>query len=64
MCSASATLASFPETVMTPCKISFSFIFLPTSINILDPPVFQAFLLTKTSSLSEILFSLSSVNAR
>ena len=58
-----ATLASLPDEVMMPCNKSDTLTFLPTSINILEPPVFHAFLLIKTSSFIFSVLFCSSKNA-
>jgi hypothetical protein len=50
MCSARATQASLPEAMIMPWMRSSMETFLPTSMNMREPGVFHAFLLTSTWS--------------
>lgn len=52
ICSARATLASLPDWMMMPCSRSLTDTWLPTLMNIREPPVRQACSLTVTRSFS------------
>ncbi len=54
MCSDRATDASLPDWMMMPCSRSLTVTWLPTLMNMREPPVRQAFSLTVTGSFSPI----------
>ncbi|MCY1430789.1 hypothetical protein D9M71_467440 [compost metagenome] len=52
ICSATATLASLPDWMMMPCSRSLRLTWVPTLMNMREPPVRQACSLTVTGSFS------------